>query len=72
MDGILIYFSDITTRKEAEIREQMVAARLSQVMDVTSDAIFSVDRDWRFLLLNRRASELNRSDWPAAGEGALG
>ena len=57
-DGILIFFTDITAAHEAEQRELEVSERLTQVLEATSDAVFSVDRDWRFTLLNRRASEL--------------
>ena len=57
-DGIVLYFSDVTARREAERREVETADRLTQVLEVTSDAIFTVDRDWRFTLLNKRAAEL--------------
>ena len=56
--GIFIYFSDITERKEAEAREQETATQLTQVLEVTSDAIFSLDRNWRFTLLNQQAARL--------------
>ena len=57
-DGILIYFADISARKQVELREQETADRLTQVLELTSDAIVTLDRDWRFTLLNQRASAL--------------
>ena len=57
-EGIVIYFSDITAAHEAEVREQETFARLAQVLDAISDAVFTVDTDWRFTMLNRRASAL--------------
>ena len=56
--GFVIFFNDVTARVEAERRELEAADRLTQVLEVTSDAIFAVDRDWRFTLLNKRAAEL--------------
>ena len=56
--GFLLYFSDETARKQAEMRELETAERLTQVLEATSDAVFTVDRDWRFTLLNKRAAEL--------------
>ena len=57
-DGIIIFFSDITERKQAELRETATARRLEQVLDVTSDAVASVDREWRYSYLNGNAQRL--------------
>ena len=57
-DGIVIYFSDVTARREAEQREQETAERLQQVLEATSDAVMTLDRDWRLTMMNRRAAEL--------------
>ena len=57
-DGILLYFRDVTAEREADQRELEGSERLTQVLEATSDAVFSVDQDWRFTLLNRRAAEL--------------
>ncbi len=57
-DGMVIFFSDITERKLAELREQQTAQRLAQVMDVTSDAILTLDRDWSIRYLNPKATRL--------------
>ena len=56
--GIIIFFSDISARKQAERREQQMAERLSQVLELTSDAVASLDRDWRYTFLNSKARAL--------------
>lgn len=57
-DGFSIFFSDISRRKLAEAREEAISERLRQVMEVTSDAIVSIDRDWRYTYLNAKAKRL--------------
>ncbi len=72
-DGIVVFFSNITERKHSELREQQTAQRLAQVMDVTSDAIFTLDREWRITYMNPNATErlaiekglLGRTLWEA-------
>ena len=56
--GIIIFFSDITRRKAAEERERDIAHRLEQVLEVTSDAVISLDREWRYTLINSKARRL--------------
>lgn len=56
--GIIIFFSDVTRRKAAEERERETARRLEQVLEVTSDAIASLDREWRYTFLNGTAKRL--------------
>ena len=56
--SIILFFSDITVRKQAEIDRDRTAAELGQVLEVTSDAILSLDRNYDITLLNRRAREL--------------
>ena len=57
-DGILITLSDITARKLAEFDRDRVAAALGQVLDVTSDGVVALDRNWRFTIVNRQAQNL--------------
>jgi PAS domain S-box-containing protein len=57
-DGIIVFFSDISDRKYAELREQETARRLAQVLDATSDAVASLDREWRYTYLNANARKL--------------
>jgi PAS domain S-box-containing protein len=57
-DGIIIFFSDVSERKRAELREQETARRLAQVLEVTSDAIATLDREWRYTYLNTKAQKL--------------
>ncbi len=57
-DGIIVFFSNISERKRAEIREQESARSLAQVLDVTSDAVAAIDREWRYTYLNANAQRL--------------
>ena len=57
-DGIIIFFADVTARKMAELREVRTARRLSQVLEVTSDAVAAIDRNWRYTYLNGNAQRL--------------
>ena len=57
-DGIIIFSNDITDRKRAEALRDATARRLKQVLEVTSDAIVSLDHNWNYTLLNDRAAQL--------------
>jgi PAS domain S-box-containing protein len=57
-DGIIIFSSDITDRKGAEFLRDTSIRQLRQVLETTTDAVASIDRDWKFSFLNRRAKEL--------------
>jgi PAS domain S-box-containing protein len=57
-DGILLHYDDITALKQAQAREQTTAQRLAQVLDVTSDAVVTIDRSWRIGFLNKRARQI--------------
>src|SRR5258708_25139062 len=57
-DGIIIISSDITDRKGAEFLRDTSIRQLRQVLETTNDAVASIDRDWNFSFLNRRAKEL--------------
>ncbi len=57
-DGIIVFFSDISARKMAELREFEMARRLNQVLEVTSDAVASLDREWRYSYLNGNAQRM--------------
>jgi PAS domain S-box-containing protein len=62
LSGIVLVFRDIEERRAAEREKERVTERLKQVLDATTDAIVSVDRNWVLTFLNPRASELYASD----------
>ena len=81
-DGIILFSSDITSRKKAEARRDASTRQLEQVFAATNDAVVSIAHDWTFTFLNRRAQELlsvkgdliGRNLWeefPAAQEGSF-
>lgn len=47
---------DITERKKAEKEALENNANLASAMESISDAFFSIDKDWRFTYINRRAA----------------
>ncbi len=55
---------DVTERRLAQEREQEKEAQLRQVMEVTTDGVFILDRDWKFTYLNPKA----RTMLAASGE----
>src|SRR6266851_265238 len=57
-DGVIIFSSDITDRKGAEFLRDTSIRQLRQVLETTTDAVASIDRDRNFSFLNRRAKEL--------------
>jgi PAS domain S-box-containing protein len=57
-DGIIIFSSDITDRKGAEFLRDTSVRHLRQVLETTTDAVVTLNRDWNFTYLNRRAREL--------------
>jgi len=50
--GIVLVFRDINERRAAERERDAVAERLKQVLESTTDAIISVDRNWRIAFTN--------------------
>jgi len=57
-DGIIIFSREITSRKRAETLRDAYARRLDQVLEVTTDAIGSFDRNWTITFANDRARAL--------------
>jgi PAS domain S-box-containing protein len=58
LNGIVLVFRDIEERRAAEREKERLTERLSQVLDVTTDAIVGVDRNWVMTYLNPKAMEL--------------
>lgn len=56
--GRIWYFRDITERKQAEDQIHGLAERLRTTLESITDAFFTVDREWRFTFLNRKAEQL--------------
>lgn len=57
-EGLSVYFHDITARKRAEEALRASHARTAEVLESITDAFYSLDRDYRFTYVNRRAEEL--------------
>jgi len=57
-EGLTLYYRDVTKEKRTAQSRDQLDARLAHILDVTSDAIAGLDRDWNFRYLNRRARQL--------------
>ncbi len=57
-EGIASYYRDITDRKGAEYLRDAANRQLQRVLEATTDAVASINRDGNFTFLNRRAKEL--------------
>lgn len=57
-DGIVIFASDITDRKGAELLRDASMRQLRQVLEITTDAVVIFNREWNASFLNRRAREI--------------
>lgn len=56
--GIALHFSDVTGLRRAEMARDAATEEVHQILEATTDAVFSVDREWRFTYLNSRAEVL--------------
>ena len=56
--GILTICHDVTEEVFAKRERDTLAEQLRQVLEATTDAIVSIDRDWRMTYLNPRAREI--------------
>jgi PAS domain S-box-containing protein len=57
-EGIALYYHDVTDRKGAEFLRDTSIRQLRQVLETTTDAVASINRNWKITFLNRRAQEL--------------
>jgi PAS domain S-box-containing protein len=55
LTGIVLVFRDINERRVAERERDRVTEQLNQVLECTTDAIISVDRNWRITYANAPA-----------------
>lgn len=56
--GITVHYRDVTLERNAQAERDTAAQQLQRVFDLTTDAIVSLDREWRFTFINRTASRL--------------
>ena len=66
--GIAVYYRDISRLKRAELKRDENALQLEQVFEATTDAIFTLDEEYRFSFMNRRARELLAPSGDVMGE----
>jgi PAS domain S-box-containing protein len=67
LNGIVLVFRDVEERRAAELERERIAERLNQVLEVTTDAIVAIDRNWVMTYLNPRAARLYASDQQVLG-----
>ena len=56
--GVAVHYRDVTDVFEAEAARDLKTEQLEQVLRATTDAVFSLDREWRFTFVNRVAQDL--------------
>ena len=54
-DGIIVFFRDITRRRQAEAERRAADENLNQVFGATTDAIVYIDEHWHITYLNEAA-----------------
>jgi PAS domain S-box-containing protein len=57
-NSITVHYRDITAIREAEEARDSISESLQQIFAATTDAVASIDRNWRITFLNREAKEL--------------
>jgi len=58
LTGIVLVFRNIEERRAAERENKRITEQLRQVLNATTDAIVSVDRNWVMTYLNPKAREI--------------
>ena len=66
--GMAIHYRDRTRLKQVEAARDGNERQLQQVFEATSDAIFTLDRDYKIRFLNRRAKEVLASSGELVGK----
>ncbi|WP_181421978.1 hybrid sensor histidine kinase/response regulator [Halomonas sp. LBP4] len=56
--SLVAVIEDITAQREAEVRQQSLAQRLTRSLENMSDAFHLLDKDWRFSYLNHQAERV--------------
>ena len=56
--GLALIYSNLTVQKREEAARLAAQRQLEQVLEVTTDAVVYLDRNYSFTFLNRRASEV--------------
>ena len=67
LQGIVLVFRNIEDRRTAEREKERLSAQLAQVLDVTSDAVVAVNRNWVMTYLNPKAIEIYAGDQDLVG-----
>jgi PAS domain-containing protein len=65
--GLSVYYRDITELHAAQAAQTAVSEQLQQVFEATTDAVVSLDREFRITFMNRRARELLAAGGEAVG-----
>lgn len=67
LNGIVLVFRNIEERRAAEKEKERLTRRLSQLLEATTDAVVSLDRNWTLTYLNPKAVELYAQDRQLVG-----
>jgi PAS domain S-box-containing protein len=64
---VVAHCRDVTAIHQAEVAEVAAGEQLQQVFDATNDAVATLNREWRFTFVNRKAKEFVRTSGEVLG-----
>ncbi|CAN5709896.1 hypothetical protein BH10ACI4_BH10ACI4_35960 [soil metagenome] len=66
--GVLVLCQEVTEAVMAHQNVRVIATKLEQVLEATTDAVVLLDRDWRFTYVNKRGQEILQSSGDLTGK----
>ena len=58
LTGTVLVFRDVSERRAAEQQREILALKMQQILEASSDGVAIVNRDWRFTYLNQQGRQI--------------
>lgn len=68
LSGIVLVFRDINEKRAAERERNAITERLNQVLEVTTDSVLSIGRDWKITYMNPTARRVSAPTGEVVGK----
>ncbi len=68
LSGIVLVFRDINEKRAAERERDAITERLNQVLEVTTDSVLSIGRDWKITYMNPTARRVSAPTGEVVGK----